>query len=423
MDDVKSTCKFFLPLLIINSVLYCFLGANIILNIFTIISFFIVLLLAPEEYAFYALLFFAPWDRFSVMPKLSYLTILELLLVLRTIFFFVREKMRIRLIDFVVFIALIMYGYYSYKQTGKVTVFRMAIVVLFSIRFKMLYEEANEEGKDQLLSKLFLTFTATALISNFYGVVYFLQGGLTVSRRLGVIRFTNTLGCDRSGLLNCLGMIYPLYFDKHKTRRTLILVLLVICSMLTVSLTTIGTLVVFFVVHYFVKYKKANNKRKMRYLVFFVFFAIVLICIWNFGTGISFIDNVFQRIKDTLYYLQIGDYSAATTTRSNIIAEYQLSISNFSKTDMLFGTGYTSYYTLGLFSHYTHNTYIDMYVCFGILGIALITIRLLKNIIWYKKIQPERAILFMLLTISCLVPGLGVSALAESYWFLPLLLI
>lgn len=419
--DKQGIMVFMLSLI---AILYCILRSNLILNILSIIIFLYILLKFDAEYCIYALLFFAPWESFSAFPALSYLTVMELMLSVRVLMFFVKNKIRLSLMDFFSFCLLFAYGYISYKVTGKVTIFRMSLIVLFSIFFRQILMQESEEERKDIWRTLFFFVFLTSFFSSIYGYFNILTGLASYSRRLGMFRIGTTLGIDRACLLYCAGMIYPMYYLKqYKWLRSFLLTFFAISLLLTVSMTAIITFATFIILYFCFELKDTDSRRKNNLLIGILIFLTIFAIIWNFGSGLEVIDNAVNRVKSTMYYLEIGDYSNATTTRSDIFEEYQGTLESMTSKERLFGTGYTSFYNYGLFSHYSHNTILDMYTCFGIIPMAFLFLRRLRNVFIQKKICESSFVKLVLIEVVYLLPCLSVSMLAQGYWFYIFLLL
>ena len=146
---------------------------------------------------------------------------------------------------------------------------------------------------------------------------------------------------------------------------------------MTVSLSAVAGLIVFYILYFNFKYK-GRSKGKL-FVLFFVA-IIVFHRIWRNGSGISFVDNVLLRIKRTIDIVDAGDYGKATSGRTEIWLEYMQVFKESKLLTKLFGTGYLNQYRIQNFSHYAHNSYIDILLLSGMFGSALIFCKCITSI-------------------------------------------
>lgn len=144
-------------------------------------------------------------------------------------------------------------------------------------------------------------------------------------------------------------------------------------SILTVSRSLIIGFFIIMLLYIALNYK---NKKNIKIYLFLSFFMIIGFLI---GNNYGFFDNVFYRFK-------FSDLSELTGSRNIIFVEYMKGFMNGDIWQYLFGsgiTGHAEYYfynikdfnSSGEFQNPfgTHNTFVELFISFGILGSIIFT--------------------------------------------------
>lgn len=419
----SSKDKFLLCLFAVIALCYCVLQENIILNACCILLYAYILIFTPPSCAISSLLFWAPWAKFSFSPSISFLTIMELMLAAKIVFWLLTGRFRPVWLDFLAFFMLLAYGWLSYEKSGQITIFRMALVVLFSFYFKHILFSHSSEAQANIWRQFFLYLFISSLISSLFGYINLLTGNAMFSFKLGTFRIGPTVGIDRSCLVYCAGLIYPLYYwNGAKWLKQWIVGFFLVSLLLTVSMTALVTCSMFWGCFLWFQLGSSTNKKKAGIFMKLLFAFSTFGFFWIFGSGIPILDKMINRAKDTIYYFQIGDYSSATTDRNELLDEYNKKLESFTLREKLFGTGYTSMNSYWSLSNFSHNTMLDMYACFGIIPMAFLWFRRIWGMYFQRRLLSACfAPLFLLEVVYC-ITAFSVSTLAQPCWFYVILL-
>ena len=116
-----------------------------------------------------------------------------------------------------------------------------------------------------------------------------------------------------------------------------------------------------------------------------------------------------MRVELTSEKLQAGDMNAASTGRANLFNSYLAEFIDGDLSEQLFGRQVVKTETM-----YSHNSYLDMLNCIGILGAILVFLLQISRIVDYFKC-PERNLLLLLKLVILLMAG-TVSIFSAQFW-------
>lgn len=290
------------------------------------------------------------------------------------------------------------------SPTSFANVFRMSIV-FFAIPYL-----SNREITNKFWHVIFQILTFSVLLSVIYGIFNEtslerdLIGGSEFSQMYG------TLGTTRLGMFLVIALVYPLYYVNNKTLRILLVILLTILSLMTVSLTAFASLFIVFGL-YFISFGKIK-----KLLISIVLFFCVFTVTFNFWSQISFIQPIVDRIEVAMFFYDSGQYNKLTSGRENLSELYLNKFNNRSGMEKM--TGDFSPTALDkTIDKYSHNTYLDMLNCNGLIGLILFISYNLFNILFYLKFK-DKKILYPILSAKfvLLIAAFTVSIYTNIYW-------
>ncbi|NLK28675.1 MAG: hypothetical protein GX306_10095, partial [Clostridiales bacterium] len=133
----------------------------------------------------------------------------------------------------------------------------------------------------------------------------------------------------------------------------------------------------------------------------------------------SIIKPIVIRIDVVIEGLKSGDMSAATSSRSYLADIYLNDFENYSLFGKLFGSFYSNRFRaiMGIsgLDNYAHNSFIDILLYTGILGIISLFAWIVMKVRFLKG--REEFLPVVLLKLIFLLTGFSVSMLTNCYWF------
>lgn len=269
-------------------------------------------------------------------------------------------------------------------------------------------EKLKENSRNEYWKKFVFTLFLCSLFSVLIGLMRF----------SGTQRFTIPIGTDRSGMVILGGMIYPFFYIKNNGAKWSICLSLLFVLFLTVSMTAIIGLFAFAFITYFSMLFKADisSKTRIKYKIIGVICFLIAIVVWQFGTGISAIDRVIDRIKTIAVQVQNEEWDTATTGRTEIWRYYQKVYDKFTEVQKWFGGGLTSYTEYVHRGYCSHNTYLDALYFLGYIPISYIGIELIKAI--FERRRQSFFVEFLILKAVFMLTACSVSMLTASYWLI-----
>ena len=359
-------------------------------------------------------LFLTIWERCTSLPVFSGILIIRLFLFVFILVSTFKCTKRIKLFDFCLFVLLAIVGLISFLNTKNFAGLLLAFDA-FSISYLHIFLNDNRNVDFWKIAFRFIYYSA--LISIFWGLVQgsWASANLYISNEY-ILWLTSTIGTDRSCMLFCTGLIYPLFYMEKNIKRIMCCSVFLVAMIMTFSLTAIVCLLLFVSVYLIFEYRQESSKTKLWILLGIILFLAWFAYIWAYGSSISAINTIVDRIKNTLFYLQNGQLDRVTTNRSILWKQYLELFRSFSLWQQLFGSGVIDAYTYFNMTQYVHNTYIDMLIYFGIVPMLLLIILLIRNIFSYRYSNDFAPIL--LFKVCYLFTAASVSMLTASYWWI-----
>lgn len=355
------------------------------------------------------------WDnRLYLLGEIPLITVLKLLLVVKIILKIKNEKIKLKMTDVLAIMILGLYAVISVIIEQRFSGISMLLDMIIILPVINIANRNIEDVLSTYFRKFFfviLLSTVACLIVGYYE--YFTGISSETAYIFGQYykRFQGVIGIDRLCMLVLMALIYPLYYIKNNYRKILLILFLIASVFLTISMTAILCLAIYMVVYFMFQYK-GNNKGKI--IISVCVIVAYLIYIWNFGSQIGFINTMLLRVQKVVGLLLAGDYTKATSGRVDIIEQYMKVFNEMSIFNKCFGSGIVNQYFLGGFLNYSHNSYVDALLYFGVSGCIVILLRVLRSI---KEIRNKllREQIF-LMKIAVVFTGISVSALSADYW-------
>ena len=415
---IENRYRIVLIILGFFSLLFAFISSNIFVNLALIVCFVLILLVGGFETGFYAYMYLVSWERFTTLPVFSSISYIGIILAAYIILSMSRKINKVNIWDFILLLIVALEGMFSYFVSNSFSGMMLLIDVIIVLGIYSILQNKSKDEVEKFWNRLFLYLYIGSLLSLVWGTFMYLQGDVATVYigEVSILRLTTTVGTDRACMLLCTGMIYPIYYMKNRIIKIISIVVLTCSVLATVSMAAILCLAVFFIIVLFHKYRHIKSQKKAVMLIFLIVMIGYLIYSWNYMSGIGALDTVIDRLKQTIFRVNSGDLAAATTGRSDLLEAYWNYFKQQNLFAQLFGSGYTTAYNIILAENYSHNTFIDMLIYFGIFPLLLILIRTLVKS--RKTIQQGGNVQFLLLKTVYIITALGVSMLTNSYWWI-----
>lgn len=397
------------------SILFVFLQNNQILNLAAIALFLAILAQKDMSTAICSYFYLTTWERFTTMPVLSAISIIDMILGFVVVIQLIHKRIRIRLDDSVLLCIACIYSVIALLLHRNMSGIKMIFDVFIVIYIR--YINQDKEDNADFWKRAFLFIYISTVLSIMWGFVSYMQGNVATIHLDGNIhsRLRSTVGTDRSCMLYCAAAIYPFFYMKKKWLKICSLGLLATMTLLTISITAVLCASVFCLILLIDSYRKS----KLNKGILVILIALILgtfYYVYNYGSGITAIDNMINRTKKVSMKVSDGDFSNATSGRTEIFDDYWYIYSNrFSFFNKLFGSGVVNYKYYYDLPDYVHNTYMDMLLYMGLIPLIFVFYRFYNGIKYYKNSNYQLQIL--LLKTSYALTALSVSMFTATYWW------
>ncbi|WP_448567853.1 O-antigen ligase family protein [Thalassotalea ganghwensis] len=298
---------------------------------------------------------------------------------------------------------LIMFGRYMVLEMPKSQYFRPGLVItLIFIIFELMHIIYNPVMLSSKTLRWLLLFSFFSLImfdqrqyTSFQNLRAAFLLGLLTSTAYGLlqqhffppeylylkefVRFSGGAGDPNSFGLFCLLTIF--FFLPNVPRKTIdlqcvvVIIAMLLCGSLTVSrsffIVAFASLVLYFILYF----RAALGELLFRFLLALMAFGTAALVFYGSGQSLTFNLDILSRFSGE-------NLSQLTGARSDIFKEYISQYFKFPMPYILFGVGINGY--LGYFNHLfakqtlfseivgPHNTYLEMFISFGLIGAAII---------------------------------------------------
>ena len=405
-----------LLLLSIIAVAYLALGQNLLLNIAVIVCFVVILARCGIEDAIVSYLFLMFWERFTTLPVFSSVSLIVVILGLASAFAIIKNRVTVTIGGMLTLVIVGIYGLLCLLLTKKPDGILMLFNVIIALYARHIWK-GYDGAENRFWKKAFFFIFVSCCFSFIWGIIR-VQNGDAATLYLQSqypIRASTTIGTDRSCMLFCTAMIYPIFYMKQSVWRVLLIIALVVANLLTISITAIVCLGLFSVVIFYDRIKNARSNKKYAIILLVMVLVAAIVYAYNYKTGLSVVDNITTRLHNIFSIAESGDLAKATTGRTDI-ASWYLDIFNESGLfHQLFGNANIGYYSEYAFTNFSHNTYLDMLLYFGIIPTAVLLIVNLVNI--YQRRRIERNMNYAAMKVAFLVTAFSVSALTSNCWW------
>lgn len=379
--------------------------SNLYIEIALVVLFLLVLFFTRIKGA---ILFYTYIVFFSHLTRSTGITIIAFLGLFLSVLILLRN--RSILIKYV--FPILLFAFYSVASIFTSSGFA-GLVLVYSLVISLFIRERVLKNDLVFVKEFFFSIYLAAVVSILCGFIgYF---GLAS-------RFAIPIGVDSACMLLVGGMIFPFFFVKRFYNKIMLIIPLLITLFLTVSITGLVCLFVFLIsmVLYYFFSKKISIYKKAMVTLLVIGFSLTIIYVWNYGTGLDFVDNLVERSKTVFSQINNGDYNTATTGRFDIYKMYLDYFNGFSTPQKLFGGWRLSYYGIAYYRNYSHSTPIDLLMFFGIIPSIVLLFLLIYSIASIKNSRTRFT--FFLLKLAFATTSLSVSLLSGGYWLLIMLI-
>ena len=367
----------------------------------------LVFLYSPLDTMPFLYFFSLPW---TYVAKFSFGITLSLLQSIIYIAkkFFVRKKFKLAPFELILMVFLLFSGIAGFFINQSFTEISFVFYFLIVCDIKREFFRAAET-RNEFMSKMLFSILLSVSIAIIYGMVYNTSHARWIGNLGGYSnQLSGTLGTSRFGMYLCIAMLYPLYHVKNTKLKIALCVFLTVAVLSTISLTAVILLMVVYITYLLMKMK--NIKKVLIILsVLCIFFGAVYV-LWEPISNIPYLKPVISRINFSLIRARAGDFDNATSGRSELADNYMMSYSDLPLMSKLFG----AHSIKSENAQYSHNSYIDMLNCLGIIGCVILLILQLRRFMEYMKCYERNELI--LLKMIVLIGAATVSIFTAQYW-------
>lgn len=366
----------------------------------------VIFTIAPNEIVPFLYFFSLPW---AYVAKFSFGITLSLvqstIYVVRILISY--PKIVLSKAEILIMLFLVGSGVLGFLLTNKLT--EIGYIMYYFIACHLFHTYLMDQSKRSgFIQWMLLSIMISLAIATIYGYVY----DTAHARWIRGMGYSNqlygTMGTSRFGLYLCLALVYPLYYEKNKTVRIIMVVVISALVIATISLTAI-LLYCVTLAYYFL----TSSPKPLRVLAIISCVIILMVfgsVFWNRISNISFIKPLATRIELAVNNLLLGDLNAATTGRGDLSDKYVEVFRNGTVLEKMFGRHEVKEDNVS----YSHNSYLDMLNCIGIVGSVLLLYLQIHRIGYYLTCAEKWQLL--LIKLLMLSGGATFSVFSAQYW-------
>ncbi len=353
---------------------------NAILNTLLACFLFAVVLLGKMEMGLCAIIFIAVFFGYSVieLPLIfSGMNIVTVRNIVSLIFAFkVVTNNNFEFFKKVRFVMLLALYMFLIKLVGDSFNAAVNIATMILACWQFIRIRVTDKAVFRIIAKAVVLMTMFTFV---YGILH-----PEVNEEVGGFRFSGVRDSNNFALM-CNISLFLIFSDKElfksKANKALTVIALVIGVLLSISLSGIFTLAVLCTVFGCIFNKKYRALFIVAFLVFALFVFMIVPILANSDAGIF--TSISQRLISVFTALEEEDYSAATTTRTDVWETYMSMFDKFSQGEKLFGnqTVIREWMAESEKNIASHNYYIDTLLSFGILGLSVLLLLISYSVI------------------------------------------
>lgn len=417
--------KFLTPhecnIMIFYMLFYGIFSLNILPIDFVLLPIVILFLLAPVRTSLIMYVFFILWEDvavFSFGPTLGFMFRIILFIKIAFLGLSNRKDFFFSFWDFIFMLGVGVYGVLNlFYGMGNLSGIGLAFNVFIALYAFNIYSYKNQT------SGFWEAVFFTLMLSTFFASVYGYFNETAVDRWISgmgyVKQLTGTVGTARIGMYLCASLIYPVFYVEKSSIKIILCIIFSLGALLTFSVTTLICLTGFWITVIIFK-SRVNLIKFIQMIVLTVVCISVGIFLWDKIQDISFVKPTVLRLEKIISALQTGDTTTATSFRAYLAEVYLNDFAQYPLFNKTFGSFYInrfsviSSYDVSI-ENYAHNSYIDILLYTGILGLLAFLIRIpltLSSLVKSTEFLPV-----VLLKLIFLTTGMSVSMLGNSFWF------
>ncbi|NMB44252.1 MAG: hypothetical protein GX995_09010 [Clostridiales bacterium] len=365
-------------------------------------------------------MFFSLWENVAVSTfGLTLNVALKIVLCIKILANLMKVKPNISL-KYLDVLVLLVVGYYGIMNvivgTGDFSGIEIGCNVLIAIYLFNIYKDKKEYL--MFWKKIFLILMLSTLLSVLYGIINNTSLNRWISGMGYIPQIYGTIGTARIGMFLCASLIYPVFYSTNRLIKIMLSILLSGLALMTLSITTTICLLLFWTVVLAFKEKKGHIG--LRVPVAIIFILITIILLGPKIKEISLVKPIIIRIENIIKAFKAGDMHVATSSRFTLLNKYISDFKELPVINKVFGSFYVNRVTFSPTGQYAHNSYVDILLYSGIIGLVSFILVLVKKIRFHRN--KSEFLPIMLLKLIFLITGLSVSMLTSTFWFLWLIL-
>lgn len=392
--------------------LYALFSFNVLPKDVPLAAILVVFAVAPVKCAFLMFAFYTLWEYVSVFSfGFSLNLLLQVILTLKillnwSVIWRSIYASPLFMVTIAFFSFLFLYGVFAIMLTGSFTGISMAMKVFFGLYSISFFK--TKEDRVVFWKAVSLVILLSTLLSVLYGVM----NDTSIERWLNedeeyTEQLYGTLGTTRLGMFLVISLAYPAYYIQNKLLKIPLLAFLTVLCFKTVSITAL-----FLLFFFFAMYLLYATKSVLKSVACFLFAIVVVVVLFDELAKVDFVKPIASRIAYSVQMASYGDIDAATSNREGLS---ELAISKFqgySFGEKLFGSMQTAT-KVGLGMH-THNSYLDMLLYDGLVGLLFFFLFSFCRVFHYRS----PLVLYPVLVIKgvLLLAATSVSIMSASFW-------
>lgn len=402
------------------SIILLFFNYSVVLNIIFLLIITLISIFTPLKNNLLIFIFLIPFGSLLVIDGVgSIYRVIQLIIIIKYLIMIINRKSELKFTFFQYLIITVLFLYSIFE------VFIYHNIIGFTVLINVLIMAMHNElhDRNQLLNNVYTCFLYSVISGIVYGLVHqnFMDRWV---EGIGYIKqFNGTYEPNFMALYINIGIIIILT-NKYSTLKKIIgLLVLYFGLIITFSLSgmilnLISVISIFFLYSLEKKYLLRNIK-----YVFIYSLPALFISFFVVNTDLFY--PVKRRVLNTISNLIIGNYSKATSSRTDLANLYIHEWNQLSIVSKTFGMAHFSFYnflkskTTLSFLQYSHNSYLDMLFTFGVIWTVIIAILIVSNT-FIEYIRDKDVTLFTI-RVCVLIAAFNLSAFTSKvfyFWFI-----
>ncbi|MDD4320921.1 MAG: hypothetical protein PHH31_05150 [Acidaminococcaceae bacterium] len=375
-----------------------------------------VLLNKDIDKSIYIYVFLLPWEQLFTIPLVgSMFTIIQIIICIKLVLLNLngQQSYRTRFSELVFIMVIAGYAFIGLLIHNSIQ--GLGILLDVFIIFNIIAKYRS--GYDSFWENIFSIVIFSTICTCLFGLLHM----QFIDRWIGGIGFVKIyygiLGTTRSAIYINIALLFTFVLNIERKLKICIIIFLYAFLLMTTSMT--GIIVNVLMIAYCFAFNVFNLQsqtgvsllKRFAYIVV-LFIGIVAIL------QLEIAQPVVQRIENITSYIEAGEVDKAVSGREGLSTIYLNVFNEYGMINKLVGVAAFNTNDLmnnyGIVIPYSHNSFIDLLLTFGILGeIYIMTHMFIRNL-RYRKNKYFKVV--MGLKIIIIVSGLTVSMVTTSFW-------